>query len=190
MISGKSIIGDSSFLSINSKIVNTIKNLRWQTIIFIVLFSFAIIIILMNTFSNISILTKASDNKNISSGTTSVYLVLNIFILLVAAALISFCIYRLANPHNIFAKLQKVINIQNEKFGIPVVVGPNTTFADSIPSIGKDKFEGLDISNLRPNACKSKDNCSTRVPNGRTIPDPRPINSKCKDAYGSRNLPK
>jgi hypothetical protein len=175
------------------EIINSVKsfatNEKTIKILFLILFSIVLIVVLMNTFSNISILTKASDNENVNSGNTTVYLILNIILLLIVIGFVAFYIYRLVNPRSLTGETNG-INPQNVKFGGSVLVGPTTTYADSISTIEIEKFKGLDISNLRPSACKSKTECSTRSPDGRTIQDPRDIPAKCKDAYGSRNLPK
>ncbi len=188
MSTAKPII-DAAASVIQSKVLRIIYKAKLETYIFLGIFIFALIVIFMNTFSNISILTKASDNENINSGSTTTYLILNIFIVFVVIFFVGFYIYRLFNSRSIDSILQRKFNLKNDKFGIPVYVGPSTSFGDSIPSIGEDKFKDFDISNLRPDACKSKEECSSTLKDGgRAIPDPRGVSTKCKDSYGSRNL--
>jgi hypothetical protein len=184
-------ITDAAVAVVRSKVLNIINKAKLETWIFLGIFVVSLIVIFMNTFSNISILTKASDNENVDSGSTTTYLILNIFLLLIVIFFVGFYIYRLFNSRPIDSFLTKYFDLKGNKFGIPVYVGPATTFNDSIPSIGVDKFKGLDISNLRPNACKSKTECNTKLKDGRYIRDPRTnANGKCKDTYGSRNLNK
>lgn len=176
---------------IPNEIINSVKsfakNEKTVKILFLILFSTVLIVVLMNTFSNISILTKASDNENVNSGNTTVYLILNIILLLIVIGFVAFYIYRLVNPRSLTGETNP-IDPKDVRFQIPVKVGRFTSYADSIPTLPKDKFKDLDISNLRPDACKSKDKCSTRLPDGRTIQNPKSLDPKCKDAYGSRNL--
>jgi hypothetical protein len=175
--------------AIHSKVINLMRNTKWETYIFISLFVIALIVIFMNTFSNISILTKASDNENVNSGNTTVYLILNIFILLIVIFFIGFYIYRLINSRSIDSFLIKGIDLKDKNFNIPVYVGPPTSFEDSIPVIADYKLWPTEEVNLRPNACKSKTECKSGPlkDGGRAIPDPR-NSTGCKDSYGSRNL--
>jgi hypothetical protein len=188
-MSKTSPIIDAAAAVVHSKVETIIKKVRLETWIFLFLFTVVLIVIFMNTFSNISILTKASENENVNSGNTTIYLILNIFLLLLVIFFVGFYIYRLFNSRSIDSFLVNYFDLKGDKFDIPVYVGPATTFADADPVIAGTKLFPTKEVNLRPNACKSKTECSTKLKDGRYIRDPRTDSSgKCKDTYGSKNL--
>jgi hypothetical protein len=163
----------NSAKSLSSSMVNPLKN---KYLIFFIIFTFIGIIIVVNIFSYVNILTKADENPLVPKTRAQSGLVINIIILVVIIVFCGYYIYKFSDKSgflNIFRTSSK------PKTGFPssvVIPDKFSSCADSKPLIPfKDYIAPIDLKPKKCIDCK-------------TYPDPSKTTAQCRDNYNAQGV--
>jgi hypothetical protein len=169
-----------------------LKSILTKRLIIAILFTIILIVVLINLFSYINILSKSSENPDVPKGRVTSVLCASIILAIILILATGYFYYKYFNPKSIEMKAFFDIS-PTTKFGIPTTA-TSSKCSDADAMLLADKIKTTYIApniDLHPSACKGKGKC------GSAFPDPMKIDPKCKGGkYGydvkgiSKSVPK
>jgi hypothetical protein len=157
-----------------------LKSILRKRLIIAILFTIILVVILINLFSYINILSKSSENPSVPKGRATSVLCASIVLVIILIISAGYFYYKRFNPKSIEIKAFFELDPKT-KFGTPTTFTTSKcSDADAILLAGKIKTTYIAPNiDLHPSACKGKGKCSS------AFPDPMKIDPKCKGGkYG------
>jgi hypothetical protein len=158
---------------LSSSMSNPLKN---KYLIFFIIFTFIGIIIVVNIFSYVNILTKADENPLVPKTRAQSGLMINIIILVVIIVFCGYYIYKFSDKSGFFKTFKTTFTKPKSGFPSSVFVSPLSSCADSKPLIPfKDYIAPIDLKPKKCIDCK-------------TYPDPSKTTVPCRDNYNAQGV--
>ena len=162
-----------------------IDKLQTKYIIISVILLFFLIVVVINVFSYINILSKSSENPAVPKSRATARLIADVVLMIILIFFVGYYGYKYFNPNPFVTKGKEPYFNLKGKFPEMISIGSNTgcTDADSMSLAEKIKPYIKNDIDLRPNDCNDK-GCKSR------LKDPRNEDvTKCKN-YDAKQLAK